>query len=170
MEANRKMTQDASQPKKDPWILAGEVAPIGLVAFVIVTGTFKIAASIAKINHWTSPASIVVAQNKMTIDGKTIDVTTSEFTPKGRFTVGKAFYDPTVGGISYPFKTDNWRNMDDRNPLKRKIAKMEASTGKPMSVAYAIHSGRTSNGCVTMPSTQLDQIKQALEGRTIEIK
>lgn len=114
-------------------------------------------------------ATISVTKSMMRIDGKDIPIITSRFTPNGTFTIGKPFHDETLGAMAYPFLSTSWRSMPNSNPLKPKIKRLEETTGEPQNVAYSIHAGSESLGCIVLPK-RLGEIASSLEGRQIEIK
>ena len=113
-------------------------------------------------------STIMITKTLMTIDGKSIPIITSRFTPTGTFTIGTPFRDETLGAMAYPFLSTSWRSMPSSNPLKTKIQRIEEKTGEPQNVAYSIHAGSGSDGCVVLP-TGLDEISSSLEGRQIRI-
>jgi|GEM_PF-3253174 len=162
------MTQAIEEPR-DKWTQLGELlllAAIGISIIALVTHSYLKATPTAK-----SSPSIVVAGDVLMIDGAQHKITTSEFTPKGNFTIGEKFFDKTLGVNAYPFLVKDWRTMDDRNVLKSRIERLEKATGQPQSVAYSIHAGSTSNGCVTLSSKALDTFKSKLiVGTRIEIR
>ena len=114
-------------------------------------------------------STITVTKNMMKIDGKDIPIITSEFTPNGKFTIGKPFKDPMTSVTAYPFLISSWQSMPNSNPLKARIQSLEKRTGETQEVAYSVHAGKISYGCVVLPA-RLNEISNILEGRQIEIK
>ena len=160
------MTQSIEEPR-DKWTQLGKLLPLAAIGVsAIVFGAY----SYFKIVPAAKTVSIVVAGDVLTIDGAKHKITTSEFTPKGTFTIGKKFFDKTTGVDAYPFLVKDWRTMDDRNVLKARIEKVEKATGQPQLVAYSIHAGAKSYGCVVLPSKVLDTFKDKLVGTRIEIR
>ena len=154
---------------KETWgeHLGNYLPPVLLVGFL----GFVVMNAIAHIPAKTSgqSATITVRKNMMKIDGEEIPIVTSQFTPNGTFTIGKPFKDATLGVMAYPFLSTSWTAMPDKNPLKAKIRSLEERTGKPQQVAYSVHAGKSSLGCVVLPG-RLNEIASRLEGRQIEIK
>ena len=154
---------------KETWCehLGNYLPPVLLVGFLGWGVMNAIAHIPAKISGQSS--TITVTKNMMRIDGKEIPIVTSQFTPNGTFTIGKPFKDATLGAMAYPFLGASWQSMPDKNPLKAKIQSLEEKTGKPQQVAYSVHAGKVSYGCVVLPG-RLNEISSSLEGRQIEIK
>lgn len=123
-------------------------------------------------NSQASQASvqIIVRDGFLEIDSKKYPAITSEFTPKGKFVIEPPFFDQTIKKWSYPFKKTDWKEMDDRNDLKHWIAKREKQTGQKQGVAYAVHEGSKSQGCVVLNLKDFNAVKDRLTGKTIEIK
>jgi hypothetical protein len=115
-------------------------------------------------------AQIIVRGGFLEINGKKYPAITSEFTPKGRFVIEPPFFDSTIKKWSYPFKKTDWKEMDDRNDLKHWIAKRERETGQKQGVAYAVHEGSKSQGCVVLRLKDFNAIKDRLPGKTISIQ
>jgi hypothetical protein len=102
----------------------------------------------------------------LAIGGAKLPAITNEFTPKGRYTVGPKTYSSLIGGYYYPFKIEKIGLMSDRNPLKKTIRDLGMTD-----VAYAIHAGKKSNGCIVLSSADFAKAEAAgLEGRTIDVK
>ena len=137
---------------------------VGFLGFVVMNAIAHIPAKISG-----QSSTITVTKNMMRIDGKEIPIVTSQFTPNGKFTIGRPFKDATLGAMAYPFLSASWTAMPDKNPLKAKIRSLEERTGKPQQVAYSVHAGKVSYGCVVLPE-RLNEISSSLEGRHIEIK
>lgn len=151
-----------------PEHLGNYLPPVLLIGFLGWGGINAIAHIPVRTSEQPS-STITVTRNMMRIDGKEISVVTSEFTPNGKFTIGKPIKDPLTGVTGYPFLASSWQSMPDKNPLKARIQRFEERTGKPQSVAYTIHPGEISYGCVVLPK-RLNEISSRLEGRQIEIK
>ena len=132
-------------------------------------GGMKAIAHFPRMTSGQSSSTISVSKNMMKIDGKEIPIVTSQFTPNGKFTIGKPFQDAMTGVTAYPFLSSSWQSMPNSNPLKARIQSLEERTGKPQEVAYSVHAGKISYGCVVLPA-RLNEISSSLEGRQIEIK
>ena len=161
------MTPSIEEPR-DKWTQLGELlllAAIGISIIALVAHSYLKATPAAK-----TAQSIVAAGDVLTIDGAKHKITTSEFTPKGTFTIGDKFFDKTTGVDAYPFLVTDWRTMNDRNVLKARIEKLEKATGQPQRVAYSIHAGAESYGCVVLSGKALDTFKDKLVGTRIEIR
>jgi hypothetical protein len=106
----------------------------------------------------------------LAIAGTKFPAITNEFTPKGRYTIGPKTYSPIIGGYYYPFKVEDYRLMSDRNPLKRTIGKM-TKPGEQGRVAYSIHAGQKTNGCIILSPGDFAKAEAAgLEGKTVDIR
>ena len=154
---------------KETWgeHLGNYLPPVLLVGFLGWGGMNAIAHIPARSSGQYS--TITVTKKMMRIDGKEIPIVTSQFTPNGTFTIGKPFKDATLGAMAYPFLSASWQSMPDKNPLKAKIQSLERRTGETQQVAYSVHAGKVSYGCVVLPE-RLNEISSSLEGRQIEIK